>query len=300
MQKLTASLIALLLLIVLVTAIGFLTPVHPIADHPYFDDERPLVIAHRGGNGLWPENTLYAFRQAVEMGVDVLEMDVRETADGALVVIHNEKVDMTTDGQGRVEELRLSELQSLDAGHKWTNDDGETYPFREQGIRIPTLAEVLEAFPETRMVIEIKSSSPLAESAFCQTVTKYSRENQIVVASFHDSVMETFRKECPLFPTASAPEEVRSFLMWDLVYLGKLFHPKAELFGVPESLGSLEIVTPRFVSQAHRLNTRVQVWTVNDVEEMKRLLDMGVDGIMTDYPDRLMNLLGSWTGTNSR
>lgn len=300
MQKLKASLIPLLLLVVLVTAIGFLTPAHPIADHPYFDDERPLVIAHRGGNGLRPENTLYAFRQAVEMGVDVLEMDIRETADGALVVIHNETVDRTTDGQGRVNELQLEELESLDAGYRWSEDDGRTYPFRGQGIRIPTLADVLEALPKKRMLIEIKPASSLVASTFCRMVREHGRENTVLVASFHQSAIETFRRECPRFATAATPEEVRSFLMWDLAYLGKLFHPKAELFGVPESLGSLEIVTPRFASQAHRLNTRVQVWTVNDVEEMKRLLDMGVDGIMTDYPDRLMNLLGSWTGTNSQ
>jgi glycerophosphoryl diester phosphodiesterase len=141
------------------------------------------------------------------------------------------------------------------------------------------------------MVIEIKPPSTQVASAFCQIVMEYSRENTVLAASFHHSVMETFRSECPRFATAATPEEVRSFLAWDLVYLGKLFRPKAELFGVPESLGPLEIVTPRFVSLARRLNTRVQVWTVNEAEDMERLLDMGVDGIMTDYPDRLFELL---------
>jgi glycerophosphoryl diester phosphodiesterase len=112
--------------------------------------------------------------------------------------------------------------------------------------------------------------------------------------------METFRSECPRFATAATPEEVRSFLAWDLVHLGKLFRPGAELFGVPESLGPIEIVTPRFVSLAHRLNTRVQVWTVNATEDMKRLLDMGVDGIMTDYPDRLFELLRENQTANKR
>jgi glycerophosphoryl diester phosphodiesterase len=291
--------VALLSVIVLVAAVYLFAPVHPMPDHPYFD-ANPVVIAHRGGNGLWPENTIYAFRHAAEMGVDVLEMDVRATADGALVVIHNDRVDRTTDGRGRVEDLHLEELESLDAGYRWTDDDGQTYPFRGKGIRVPTLQEVLEVFPAKRMVIEIKPPSTKAASAFCQIVTEYSRENTVLVASFHNSVMETFRRECPRFPTAATPEEVRSFLAWDLVYLGKLFRPRAELFGVPESLGPLEIVTPRFVSLAHRLNTLVQVWTVNEAEDMKRLLEMGVDGIMTDYPDRLFDLLKENQTTNKR
>jgi glycerophosphoryl diester phosphodiesterase len=289
-KKLKILSVVLLSVIVLVAAVYLLAPVHPMPDHPYFN-ANPAVIAHRGGNGLWPENTLYAFRHAAEMGVGVLEMDVQATADGALVVIHNDSVDRTTDGEGRVEDLQLAELESLDAGYRWTDDDGQTYPFRGKNIRIPTLAEVLEAFPVKRMVIEIKPDSTQVASAFCRTVKEYSRENMVLVASFHRSVMETFRSECPGFATAATPEEVRSFLAWDLVYLGKLFRPRAELFGVPESLGPIEIVTPRFVSVAHRLNTRVQVWTVNETEDMKRLLEIGVDGIMTDYPDRLFELL---------
>jgi glycerophosphoryl diester phosphodiesterase len=289
-KTLRVLLVILLIVIALMAAVFVFAPVRPMPDHPYFDSN-PIVIAHRGGNGLWPENTLYAFHNAAELGVNVLEMDVRETADGALVVIHNDRVDRTTDGQGRVEDFPLAELESLDAGYRWTDDDGQTYPFRGKNIRIPTLAEVLEAFPVKRMVIEIKPDSIQVASAFCRTVKEYSRENMVLVASFHHAVMETFRSECPRFATAATPEEVRSFLAWDLVYLGKLFRPEAELFGVPESLGPIEIVTPRFVSVAHRLNTRVQVWTVNETEAMKRLLDMGVDGIMTDYPDRLFKLL---------
>lgn len=109
----------------------------PIPHHPFFRDKRVLVLAHRGGGGLWPESTLYAFEHAVELGVDVLEMDVQSTKDGELVVIHDDTVDRTTNGKGRVQDLTLTEIKALDAGYTWTTDNGQSYPFRGQGPRVP-------------------------------------------------------------------------------------------------------------------------------------------------------------------
>ena len=112
-------------------------------------------MAHRGGRQLWPENTLTAFRGAAAMGVDVLEMDVHSSSDGVLVVLHDDTIDRTTDGMGLVHDYPLTALQALDAGYQWTADEGATYPFRGQGIAIPTLAEVLEAFPDAFLNVEI-------------------------------------------------------------------------------------------------------------------------------------------------
>src|SRR5574341_1011125 len=152
---------ALLLLIGAAAAIcgGLALTAHPAPDHPFFASERPgaQVIAHRGGAHLRPENTLAAFSHAVEIGADVVDTDVRTTADGAIVCIHDATVERTTEGAGRVESLTLGELQKLDAGYRWSTDGGRTYPFRGQGIRVPSLEEVLVRFPRARMNVEIKN-----------------------------------------------------------------------------------------------------------------------------------------------
>ena len=116
----------------------------PSSGPPFFAqfDQRPLVMAHQGGKGLRPENTLSAFEHAVALGVDVLEMDIHTTADGAPVVMHDETVDDTTDGTGPLLSFTSAELKELDAGYDWTPDDGQTFPYRGQGITVPTLEEV--------------------------------------------------------------------------------------------------------------------------------------------------------------
>ena len=125
-------------------------------EHPFLAGGNPLVMAHRGGQGLWPPNTLFAFERAVEMGADILEMDIHASADGVLIVHHDDTVDRTTNGSGAIRDHTLTELKELDAGYHWSADGGETYPFRGKGMRIPTLEEVLEAFPKTRLNIDIK------------------------------------------------------------------------------------------------------------------------------------------------
>lgn len=266
---------------------ALLVPAHRARDHDFFDGDRPLVIAHRGGRGLWPENTLYAFSRAVELGVDVLEMDLRESADGALVIIHDSEVDRATNGQGRVNELTLAQIKALDAGYRWTRDDGATYPHRGQGIQVPTLEEVLQSFPNTRLNIEVKSSSTSVAIELCEVLRSHSRQDRVLVASFHDPIVKTFRNRCPEYATAASSEEARSLFLLNTVHLGKWHRPAAEAYEVPG-----QILTPRFVAEAHRHNVKVLVWTVNHVQEMKRLLAAGVDGILTDYPDRLLSLMG--------
>ena len=117
------------------------------------------MIAHQGGDGLWPGNTLYAFEQAAALGVDVLEMDLHITKDGVLVINHDETVDRTTDGTGTIEDMTLAELKALDAGYDWSKDGGQTFPYRGMGLTIPTLEEIFQTFPEYHMTIEIKKTT---------------------------------------------------------------------------------------------------------------------------------------------
>jgi glycerophosphoryl diester phosphodiesterase len=253
---------------------------------------RPLVMAHRGGAGLWPENTAHAFAGAVALGVDVLEMDLHSTADGALVVIHDAAVDRTTNGAGRVNSLTLADLKQLDAGYRWTNDGGRTYPFRGKGITIPTLGEVLDEFPRVRLNIDIKQGQPALATSFCRTLRERGATGRVTVASFSSQTLAEFRRECPEVGTSAGTDEVFA-LASDLqagrdIAAGKI---RFRAVQVPETLGGRAWLTTELVAAAHRGGIEVHVWTVNDEAGMRRMLALGVDGIMTDYPDKLIALL---------
>lgn len=268
----------------------------PVAEHPFLALPKPLVMAHRGGMGLWPPNTLYAYRRSVELGVDVLEMDIHMTVDGAIVVRHDPTVDATTDGSGAIRDLTLEEIKSFDAGYAWTGDGGETHPFRRQGITIPTLEEVLTAFREVRLNIDIKSDEPVIVPQFADMLRDYDRLDSVLVASFHDTQLRKFRELCPHVATAGGVSETRTFTFLNALFLTCFYRPRAEAFQPPEYYGSLHVVTERFVHAAHAHHMEVHPWTVNEIEDMRRLLDWGVDGLITDYPDRMLNLLGRITG----
>lgn len=252
--------------------------------------EGPLVIAHQGGDGLWPSNTLYAFERALELGADVLELDVHRTRDGAFVVIHDATVDRTTDGEGAVRELTLAQVAALDAGYGWS-PDGARYPYRGMGLRVPTLREVFAAFPGVPVNVEIKPDDPIVASELCALLRREGRTASVMVGSFHDRAMAVFRETCPEVATSAASDDVRGFFVLQTMLLPGLYTPRNEAFQVPVREGGLTIVTPRFVRSAHERNVDVHVWTIDDPSEMRRLLDLGVDGIITDRPDRLLRVL---------
>jgi glycerophosphoryl diester phosphodiesterase len=266
----------------------------PAAEHPFFAqfERYPLVMAHQGGDGLWPSNTLYAFERAVALGVDVLEMDVHSTADGVLVVIHDSTVDRTTDGTGAVHDLTLAEIKALDAGYDWTPDDGQTYPYRGQGVTVPALEELFGAFPTTPMNIEIKQAEPSIAAPLCQLIRDHSMADKVLIASFHQEAIEQFRRECPEVATSAGQNEVIVLFVLSKVLLEGVYGPDSEAVQVPEYRSGLHVITPRFVDAAHHRNLQVHAWTINETEDMQRMLDLGVDGIITDYPDRLIDLLG--------
>lgn len=266
----------------------------PAAEHPYYTAERPavMVIAHQGGNHLWPDNTLFAFQNAADLGADVLEMDLHITSEGVLVIIHDESVDRTTDGNGEVEAMTLAELKALDAGYHWTRDEGASYPHRGQGIRIPTLEEVFQAFPRQRMTIEIKKTERSMAAPFCAMIRKYNMQERVLVASFHDERMAEFRAECPEVATSSARQETTIFVLLTKAWLGGLFSPEFHSLQVPKESSGITVMTPGFVQAAHARNLKVEPWTINDPEQMKLYLEWGVDGMITDRPDLLLEILG--------
>lgn len=266
-----------------------------VADpHMYFKNlqSAPLVIAHRGGGGLWPENTLYSFKQAQQLGVDVIEMDVRSTSDGVLVVMHDATVERTTDGKGRVGEMTLAEVKRLDAGYKWSSDGGKTFPFRGTGIVVPTLQEVFTALPEMRFNIEPKQDAPSLAQPLCRLIREHRMTDKVMIGSFSSTVLEEFRRECPEVATSASTGEVSKFLALHKAGLARSFSPAMQALQVPEYAGGMQVLNADFVNAAHERNLEVHAWTVNETEDMRRLLGIGLDGIMTDYPDRLMALLG--------
>ena len=287
---------AVLLLVYLVLVIRS----QPASAHPFFADQQGVqVIAHQGGERLRPSNTMVSFQHAMELGVDILEMDIHATRDGVLVAIHDDTVDRTTDGAGKVKELTFAEIQQLDAGHYWTNDAGATYPYRGQGIQIPALSEVFEAFPGMRMNIEIKQVEPSIAKPFCDMIRDYGQSERVLVASFRQEAMLAFRAVCPEVATSMVQAEIQPFWIWNQFGLAAVYQTpaNAHAFQVPlrsrlPVLGQVDVLSPRFMRAAHGHNIQVHAWTIDDPEVMSRLIEMGIDGIITDRPDLMLELLG--------
>ncbi len=297
MRSFFRSLLAMTGLVIAIAIVGYwiiATRTTPIPPHAFFrqDDPPVLVIAHQGGDGEWPSNTLEAFRNATEVGADVLEMDVHSTGDGVLVTVHDSTVDRTTDGTGRVNDYSFADLQALDAGYDWPTLEEEAErtdrPYRGQGIRIPALEEVFQTFPQMRMVIEIKQTAPSIVQPLCDLIRDYDLQENVIVASFHPEPMYAFRDTCSEVATAAVEEEIRPFFILSTLGLSGAYQPVAEAFQVPEYSGNLHIVTQRFVANARAKNIMVQPWTINNSGQMQTMIDLGVNGIMTDYPSRLL------------
>lgn len=254
---------------------------------PFYQvNAKPLVIAHRGGAGLWPENTLFALQEAAKLGADLSEIDIHMTRDGVLVAIHDESVDRTTNSKGLVQDLTLAELKKLDAGYHWTNDEGRTFPFRGQGIKIPSLNEIFVALPKQVISIEIKQNDPPIIAALRVLINQHKKNKQVLVSAFNSRTMKVLRRLCPDIATAATQAEMERFSKLSKLFLTRPFLLSAIALEVP-----YEMVTAHFVKAAHKKNIRVDAWTVNETEEMERLLALKVDGILTDFPDRMLNLL---------
>jgi glycerophosphoryl diester phosphodiesterase len=292
LTKFIKALLGLFLIILII--LGILHALaRPIPDHAYFNSDKFLVIAHRGGRSLGPENTVYTFKRAIELGTDVLEMDLQTTGDGALVIMHDRKVDRTTNGKGAVSSFNLLELKKLDAGYRWSPDNSGSFPLRDTGISIPSLAEVFKAFPDTRMNIEIKSSQVNTAQDLCRTIRSHGMSEKVMIACFDAGKLGEFRSICPEVATSAGASEAAVFYWLQVTRLESAYSPSAQALQVPETYRGNRIATQRFIEAAHARNMRVHVWTVNEIESMQRLIELGVDGIMTDYPDRLVKILSS-------
>ena len=255
------------------------------------------VLAHAGGNLLWPDNTMVAFNGAAAMGADVLELDVHRVAEGEFVVIHDATVDRTTDGTGEVAQLSMLELRRLDAGYRWTPtgpsaaEEGE-FPYRRAGVTLPTLTEVLGAFPDKAVNVEIKQNDPDVADALCALIRDQGAAERVMVGSFHGAALTRFRRACPEVATSASENEVIVFLALEKLRLSAILTPQYEALQVPISQYGIGIVTQHFVDAAAARGVDVHVWTVNESATMRELVGLGVSGLITDRPDRALRILG--------
>ena len=238
------------------------------------------IIGHRGARGVAPENTLPAIRHGVNVGSQGIEIDLHASRDGELIVIHDPTLDRTTNGTGAVAERTLSELRQYDAGFRFTPDGGTTFPFRGRGVRIPTLDEAMEAIGDLPTILEVKSAG--AGRRLAAWLTGRPDLDRIIVGGF---VAEEVAPAAAVARWRCAYQtDLMGFVLWGKLGIPRPLPPDLTAAMIPVRKGPLRIVTRGFVRRMHAAGKGVFVWTVNHPGEMRRLLDMGVDGLISDYP----------------
>ena len=251
---------------------------------PYFAPARPRVFGHRGAAGVAPENTLPSFALAAALGAAYLELDVYATTDGEIVVLHDALLDRTTDGCGPAAAHTWAQLAALDAGYRFTHD-GHTFPYRGQGVRIPRLTDVLREFPAQRVNIEIKQGGADVVGAVLDVLRRAAGLERVLLAAEHDDIMCCIR-------TAVGDRIATSLCVGEVIdFVGRLqrddwdgYVAPGQALQIPPAHAGIELVTALSVDAAHRRGLEMHVWTINDAAEIERLLDLGVDGVMSDLP----------------
>jgi glycerophosphoryl diester phosphodiesterase len=269
---------------------------------------RVLSYAHQGGAWEAPSSTLFAVRRAIELGATGIELDVHATADRQLVVCHDATVDRTTDGHGPIHSLTLKELRELDNAHWFVPGSGEhqglppgAYPFRglapgNEDFCVATLEEVLDVmdeYPTVALNLDIKATAPVVEpyeELLANALRSHGGLDRVIVASFLDAATEAFKKVCPEVATSAGT--LAAAAVWAAVNHGaEAPVVRYQALQVPATRGGRVLVDDKLVKAAHEWGMAVHLWTINDEDEMQRLLDLGVDGIITDLPTPLVGVL---------
>lgn len=266
------------------------TKTYPIKENKFFTPEIE-VIAHRGGSDEAPENTLFAFENAVSISPKViLEMDVHYTKDKQIVVHHDDTVDRTTNGTGPIKNLTLEEVKNLDAGYRF-QDEGGNFSFRGKRVQIPTIIEVFDKYPDTRMIVEVKPNDLELAKDLYELAKKYNRLDKTIFASEHSTVVQYLRTLDPSILTNAAEDDVLRTLMLLNARLESFDSMKADAYCIPEKESGIQILSDGLMAELHKRHKKAYIWTINDIEDMKRLIKEKVDGIITDRPKALSSLL---------
>jgi glycerophosphoryl diester phosphodiesterase len=263
--------------------------------HPFLNLPKPLVLGHRGCAGRLPENTLASFRAALDDGAVILETDVHLTRDGEPVLIHDRDVARVTEGVGAVRDLELCEIEQLDAGYRFSPDGGRSHPQRGCGHRIPTLRKALDAFPGARFNLELKEDLPDLVERVLQVIDAAARAPRTLLVAADDALMQRIRARVASRGLAVAlgasAGEVARFI--EGASRGEAPVPDISALQIPVEFAGRPLVTPELIAHAHRHGIQVHAWTINEPDEMRRLLDLGVDGIVSDFPARVAALLAT-------
>lgn len=246
---------------------------------------RTRVFAHRGDSAHAPENTLPAFDLAVRSGTDVLETDVHWTRDGVIVVAHDSDISRTSNGSGLIADLTYAELQRFDFGYQFSPDGGLTFPYRGQGLRIPRFSELLRTFPDIDVNVDIKPKQPRSLRGLIREVHACRAVDRIMVASFNHRVLRLFRNLCSSIATSASPIEIGQALFSERTRCPiKGNSLPYQSIQIPLRSHHLPIATSGLIRWAHDRGIAVDVWTIDEADDMKRLFELGVDGIVTNQP----------------
>lgn len=249
------------------------------------------MIAHRGGSLEAPENTLAAFQNAHALYDEmVFELDVHLTRDGQVVVLHDDTLDRTTNGSGDIFQSLYKDVAQLDAGYRFTLDGGHSFPFRGKKICPPLFKDVLEAFPETRVSVELKKPYPGGVEAVLNSINRANAQNRVVLAAANDEIIKTFRKQAPDMCSGFSEREIYWNFMLSKFHLGFLAPLRGNVFQIPYEWNNRLILTPHLIRQAQKHGKFIHIWTVDDEKQMGHLIDVGVHGIITDRPSVLVAL----------
>lgn len=262
--------------------------------HPVFETLSPtLNIAHRGGASLAPENTMCAFEAAVERHrVDMIELDVRATADGRIVVFHDPQIRLPDGSERNIEGLDWHELKGIDAGH-WFADEAGEHPFRGRGCVVPLLSEVLNAWPELPLNIELKSADPQLLAGFERLIRQHDSAGRVCIGSELDPVGVALLEALPECAHFYSRAPLTAFVMAALTGQAPPTVVGAQVLDMPLEHGGVRLVTPALIAAAKAAGLWINVWTIDAVDTMSELIELGVGGIMTDRPDRLQALLNN-------
>ncbi len=240
---------------------------------------KPLLFAHRGSTLLAPENTQAAFDLALHYQSDVLEIDVRLSRDGYVMVTHDETLDRTTDGKGAVIKLPMHELKKLDAGYRFIDLTGKRY--RDIGLKLLSLQELFDLYPGVGVNIDIKDKSVKAAEAVADCIKQYAADRWINVGSFHETVIRRFRQIAPEVSTAASRNEVAGLYFKSTLPLDPVYR----YLQIPVRYWGIPLHGQRFISKVQKAQLKVVYWTINDAKRMHVLLKKGANGVVTDRPD---------------
>jgi len=264
-----------------------------VADKPFF--KKPFLLgAHRGGQFVWPENTVLCFKESAKTFPDILlETDARMTKDGAVILMHDDSVERTTNGTGKIGELTLAQIKALDAGYTFTKDNGATFPYRGKGVTVPTLAEALEAAPDSNFLVEFKGPAELADRCV-KIIRDVKAQNRVLIASFTPETMSRTREIAPELPTCydfTSGAALLSALRGDA---WASYTPTSDVLSMDEDMLPQFQLKPEEIQAIRAKGIKFQIHTINEPGKMRTYLDLGVDSILSDAPDLLAKAIDDW------